>query len=253
MSHADPVAAARAYCDAHALERITLPQLAAQVGMSPFHLQRVFTRVVGVSPKRYLGILRANALKAELRRGATVSRATFAAGYGSSSRAYAAATTHLAMTPGAYRRGGQGITMRVTTVDSRVGSLLVAATPRGLCAVSVGSERRALLLDWSGSIRGRRGGWWSSTISCRRTRSVSGRRRSGDSSTVTRSRSICPRTSRARRSRNAFGARWRRSRSARRVRMRRSRRRSALRGRRARWRALARATGSCSSSRATGW
>jgi len=80
------VARAREFLEAHPDETVTLPTLAREVGLSPHHLQRAFSRRVGVSPKRYSAALRADRLKTALRNGATVSRATFDAGYGASSR-----------------------------------------------------------------------------------------------------------------------------------------------------------------------
>ena len=68
---------ARQYLDDHLDETVTLEQLGQLVGMSPFHLQRTFKKVVGVSPKAYIAALRLRRMKAELRKGVTVSRATY--------------------------------------------------------------------------------------------------------------------------------------------------------------------------------
>ncbi len=138
------VARARAYLDAHPDAPASLDALARHVGLSPSHLQRTFTRLVGTSPKRYAAALRADRLKAELQHGATVSRATFEAGYGAPSRAYAAAAAHLGMTPAAYRRGGRGVHVRYATAATAVGRVLVAATARGVCAVTLGDDDAAL-------------------------------------------------------------------------------------------------------------
>ncbi len=144
------VSRARAYLDAHAEEGVTLADLAREVGGSAHHLQRIFTRAVGVSPKQYAAALRVRRLKTELRRRGTVSAAVFDAGYGASSRAYDAARTHLGMTPAAYRRGGDGVSMRHVIVATSLGRLLIAATARGVCAVTLG-DRDAALED---SLRG---------------------------------------------------------------------------------------------------
>jgi len=141
------VAAAREILDEHLAtggERPTLDRLAAAVGMSPFHLQRAFKVRLGLSPAEYLRVRRGERFKAELRGGETVSRATFGAGYGSSSRAYADAAAQLGMTPASYRRGGRGMTIRFVTVPSALGTVLVAGTARGLCAVSLGDDAAAL-------------------------------------------------------------------------------------------------------------
>src|SRR5438105_12453452 len=132
------VAAARDILDAHVTSggvRPTLDWLAEAVGMSPFHLQRSFKARLGVTPAEYLRIRRSERFKAELRSGATVSRATYGAGYGSSSRAYADAAALLGMTPARYRRGGRGMTIRFVVAPCALGRVLVAGTERGLCAV----------------------------------------------------------------------------------------------------------------------
>ncbi|HSU93959.1 MAG TPA: bifunctional DNA-binding transcriptional regulator/O6-methylguanine-DNA methyltransferase Ada, partial [Gemmatimonadaceae bacterium] len=134
------IAKARAYLEAHVDEPPALGALARTVGMSASHLQRTFTRHVGVSPRKYAAALRADSLKAHLRAGATVSRATFDAGYGASSRAYDAAIAQLGMTPGAYRRGGKGVQIRYMTAATSLGRLLVAATERGVCAITLGDD-----------------------------------------------------------------------------------------------------------------
>jgi AraC family transcriptional regulator of adaptative response/methylated-DNA-[protein]-cysteine methyltransferase len=134
------VARARAYLEAHATEPVTLDALAREAGLSAHHLQRTFKRLVGVSPKRYAAALRADRLKLELRAGATVSRATYEAGYGASSRVYDAANAHLGMAPAAYRHGGRGEHIRYTTAGSALGRVLVAATVRGVCAVTLGDD-----------------------------------------------------------------------------------------------------------------
>ena len=112
--------------------------------MSPYHLQRVFRAQVGLSPARYLRIRRAERFKTQLRRAGTVSRATYDAGFGSSSRAYELADQQLGMTPATYRRGGQGVEIRYRVVRSTLGRVLVAATARGVCAVKLGDDAAAL-------------------------------------------------------------------------------------------------------------
>jgi len=138
------IAKARAYLEAHVDAPPALDTLAKEVGMSPSHLQRTFKREVGMSPRTYAAALRADRLKAHLRAGATVSRATFDAGYGASSRAYDAASEQLGMTPGAYRRGGKGVHIRYMTAPTALGRVLVAATERGVCAVTLGDDDAAL-------------------------------------------------------------------------------------------------------------
>jgi AraC family transcriptional regulator of adaptative response/methylated-DNA-[protein]-cysteine methyltransferase len=143
-SQEELVARAITWLDAHVEERVTLPRLAAALGVSPGHLQRTFTRVTGVSPRMYAAARRLESAKTRLRDGADVTSALHASGYGSSSRFYAQARSALGMTPTSYRRGGEGMTMNYATADSPIGRLLVAATERGICAVSIGEDDDAL-------------------------------------------------------------------------------------------------------------
>jgi AraC family transcriptional regulator of adaptative response/methylated-DNA-[protein]-cysteine methyltransferase len=133
-----------AFLEAHAGESVPLSTLARAAGLSPFHLQRTFKKLVGVTPKKYADAQRADRLKALLKDGSGVASATFEAGYGSSSRAYAQAPRHLGMTPARYARGGKGLHIRFATVTTALGRLLVGATDRGVCAVTLGDTDRAL-------------------------------------------------------------------------------------------------------------
>ena len=135
---------ARDYIDQHPDEAVTLKRLGEIAHMSPYHLQRTFKRVVGVSPKTYASARRLTRMKSRLRQGDTVSRATYDAGYGSGSRAYEHARAGLGMTPGAYRNGGRGLRIGYAVVPTEVGHLLIAATERGLCAVMLGDDTAGL-------------------------------------------------------------------------------------------------------------
>jgi AraC family transcriptional regulator, regulatory protein of adaptative response / methylated-DNA-[protein]-cysteine methyltransferase len=143
-SQRDAVAAARRYLDAHKGERTTLRALSRAVAMSPFHLQREFKRRFGVSPSEYARARRNTRFRDLLRNQETVSRATYEAGFGSSSRVYENAARELGMTPAAYRRGALGVRIRYTIVRSPLGHLLVAVTGRGVCAVKLGNEPKQL-------------------------------------------------------------------------------------------------------------
>ena len=138
------VTQAKAWLDAHLDERVTLPRLAAAIGVSPGHLQRMFTRIMGVSPRTYLAARRLESAKSRLRDGANVTSALHASGYGSSSRFYEQARSSLGMTPTSYKKGGEGMTLQFATADSPIGRLLVAATERGVCAVSIGEDDHSL-------------------------------------------------------------------------------------------------------------
>jgi AraC family transcriptional regulator of adaptative response/methylated-DNA-[protein]-cysteine methyltransferase len=145
---AESVARAKEILDRHADRgaegRVSLGDLAAAVDMSPFHLQRVFQAQLGLSPARYLRARRAERFKSQLRRAGTVSRATYDAGFSSSSRAYEVAESQLGMTPATYRHGGEGAEIRYRVVRSSLGQVLVAATARGLCAVKLGEDADVL-------------------------------------------------------------------------------------------------------------
>jgi AraC family transcriptional regulator of adaptative response/methylated-DNA-[protein]-cysteine methyltransferase len=125
-------------------ERITLDRLGAEAGMSPYHLQRKFKEEIGLSPAQYIRARKSERLKGELKRGETVSRASFGAGYGSSSRVYEDAPTHLGMTPAAYKSGGTGAHIDYVITATSLGSLLVGATNRGVCAVTLGDDDETL-------------------------------------------------------------------------------------------------------------
>jgi AraC family transcriptional regulator of adaptative response/methylated-DNA-[protein]-cysteine methyltransferase len=116
----------------------TLADLAGHVGGSPHHLQRVFKNVMGISPRRYAEALRLERLKEALKAGEAVAPALYGAGYGSSSRLYEKAPGHLGMTPASYAKGGKGASIAYAIAPCALGRLLVAATERGVCAVSLG-------------------------------------------------------------------------------------------------------------------
>ena len=140
-----PVSAARAFLDAHAEESVSLGRLGREAGMSPHHLHRRFKRAYGVTPKEYQDAARLRLLKAGLRTGGSVTGAIVDAGYGSPSRVYERSDARLGMPPGAYRRGGAGMVVRFATAATPLGRVLVGATDRGVCAVSLGDDDARLL------------------------------------------------------------------------------------------------------------
>jgi AraC family transcriptional regulator of adaptative response/methylated-DNA-[protein]-cysteine methyltransferase len=143
---------ARVYLDTHADRAVSLAELAAHAGVSASHLQRSFKRVVGLSPKEYQHAQRVRQFKSRLRAGDTVSRATYEAGFGSSSRVYERSDAMLGMTPASFRRGGAGVHIRFTIAELPIGRVLVATTERGVCAVELGASNaevtRALESDF---------------------------------------------------------------------------------------------------------
>jgi len=122
-----------------------LPQLARAVGLSPSHLQRAFRQRFGVSPAEYAQSRKLKALKSALREAPRVTDAIYDAGYGSGSRVYEKTGQLLGMTPADYKRGGSGIAIRYTTLQTELGALLVAASERGVCSVTLGDRESALV------------------------------------------------------------------------------------------------------------
>ncbi|MBK1696985.1 methylated-DNA--[protein]-cysteine S-methyltransferase [Rhodovibrio salinarum] len=123
----------------------TLAELASELGVSPWHLQRVFRRHVGVSPRDYADARREARLRDGLRAGESVASASYGAGYGSSSRVYEDAARRLGMTPASYAKGGAGARIAYATAESPLGRLLVAATERGVCFVAVRDDEATLV------------------------------------------------------------------------------------------------------------
>ncbi|HEX6154627.1 MAG TPA: methylated-DNA--[protein]-cysteine S-methyltransferase [Burkholderiales bacterium] len=129
---------ARSYLDQHRGERVTLEKLASAVGASPFHLQRRFKDAFGISPRDYQDAQRVEAVKLSLRNGSRVTDAVFEAGYGSVSRFYE--KPHLGMSARDYRANGKGLRIAYCSFGSSLGTVLIAATSRGLCSVKLGDD-----------------------------------------------------------------------------------------------------------------
>jgi AraC family transcriptional regulator of adaptative response/methylated-DNA-[protein]-cysteine methyltransferase len=125
-------------------ETVKLNELAARVGVSAFHLQRTFKRVMGTSPRQYLAARRFGNFKELVRKGSSVTNALYESGFNSSSRLYEHASAELGMTPATYSRGGRGVNINYTIVASPLGRLLVATTERGVCAVRMGDNDQKL-------------------------------------------------------------------------------------------------------------
>jgi AraC family transcriptional regulator of adaptative response/methylated-DNA-[protein]-cysteine methyltransferase len=131
----DSVKAICRYIEQHLDEPITLDRLGKEFHQSPFHLQRRFKVVLGITPREYADSCRLRQLKRNLQAGDSVTRAMYDAGYGSSSRLYERTASQLGMTPDKYRRGAIAATIRYTIADSPLGRMLIAATDRGICAI----------------------------------------------------------------------------------------------------------------------
>jgi AraC family transcriptional regulator of adaptative response/methylated-DNA-[protein]-cysteine methyltransferase len=121
---------------AAAEEPPSLEALAAGAGYSPFHFHRIFKRATGVTPAAYARARRARAMTASLAAESRITDAIYDAGYSGPGRFYADAKDRLGMTPSTWRDGGRGETIRWATADTSLGTMLVAATDRGICRLS---------------------------------------------------------------------------------------------------------------------
>ncbi len=122
-----------------------LAELAAQAGLSPWHFHRVFKRVTGLTPRAYASACRKARMREELARGQRVTDAIYQAGFNSNGRFYAATGGALGMTPSAFRQGGAGERIRFAVGECSLGAILVAASARGLCAISLGDDPQVLV------------------------------------------------------------------------------------------------------------
>jgi AraC family transcriptional regulator, regulatory protein of adaptative response / methylated-DNA-[protein]-cysteine methyltransferase len=132
------------YIENHSYEHPTLEDLSTHTGVSPYHLQRIFKRIVGISPRQYADAMRLDQFKTGVKSGSTVTGAMYDAGYGSSSRLYERAQDKLGMTPADYRRGGKEMKITYAIIDCALGRLLVAGTEKGICAVRLGDADEIL-------------------------------------------------------------------------------------------------------------
>lgn len=125
----------------------TLEELASHAGLSAFHTHRMFKAVTGVTPKAYAAAHRAHRVRGELRTRGTVTEAIYGAGYNSPARFYEQSNAVLGMTPTRYRAGGRDLEIRFAIGACTLGSILVAATPRGVCAILLGDDPQELAHD----------------------------------------------------------------------------------------------------------
>ena len=123
---------------------LSLAAFARRAGLSPFHFQRSFKAVLGLTPRQYLEACRLRTLRKELRAGEGILQSIFASGFGSASRVYERVDTRLGMTPAEYRGGGQGVAISHVTIATGFGLLLIGATDRGICFVQFGESQQAL-------------------------------------------------------------------------------------------------------------
>ena len=132
-----PLAGIRAHIEANRDRSVPLAELARIAGLSPFTVQRLFKREMGVSPLQYQRALRAGQLRGALKQGDSVTNAIYEAGYGSPSRAYEGAG--LGMTPARFAQGGKGEQINWATARTPFGWMIVGSTARGLCWLALGA------------------------------------------------------------------------------------------------------------------
>jgi len=128
------------YIEAHLEEPVTLARLAREFRLSPFHLQRTFKSVLGITPRQYADAMRMEWFKRGLQQGRAVTTALYDAGYSSSSRLYERTASQLGMTPDKYRRGAIAVPIRYSTTATPLGRLLIAATDKGICHIRLGDS-----------------------------------------------------------------------------------------------------------------
>jgi AraC family transcriptional regulator, regulatory protein of adaptative response / methylated-DNA-[protein]-cysteine methyltransferase len=128
---------------------LTLRELGWKAGFDPTHLQKLFKRLTGVTPRQYIEARRLSAFKLELRvNRRDVTNATYEVGYGSSSRVYERAAEHIGMTPATYRKGAPGVHISYAIGDCSLGRILLATTDKGVCSVKIGDSDSMLLKEF---------------------------------------------------------------------------------------------------------
>jgi len=135
------------YLDRHEDRTVKLKDLGDAVGLSPFHVQRIFRRCLGITPRDYQQARRIERFRQQVAQGDTVTTALYEAGFGSSSRLYEGSHAQLGMTPAELRGGGKDIQIRYSISDSPLDKMLVAVTDVGLCAISFGLLESELEVD----------------------------------------------------------------------------------------------------------
>lgn len=131
----------------HAEQAPPLAELAEAAGLSPGHLHRMFRAVTGVTPKDYAAAYRAGKVRDRLGRSGTVTEALYDAGFNSNGRFYEKAGEMLGMTPTDYRAGGANAAIRFAVGECSLGSILVARSEKGVCAILIGDDPEALVYD----------------------------------------------------------------------------------------------------------
>ncbi|MCX2721388.1 bifunctional DNA-binding transcriptional regulator/O6-methylguanine-DNA methyltransferase Ada [Roseibium salinum] len=124
-----------------------LADLAKAAGLSRYHFHRVFKTVTGLTPKAYAAAHRARRLRETLPDAETVTSAMYDAGFNSSGRFYAAASGVLGMVPADFRKGGTRTRIHFAAGECSLGSIIVGATGKGICAILLGDDPDQLARD----------------------------------------------------------------------------------------------------------
>jgi AraC family transcriptional regulator, regulatory protein of adaptative response / methylated-DNA-[protein]-cysteine methyltransferase len=132
------------YIEQHLDEPVTLARLGAEFHQSPFHLQRTFKAVLGITPKEYADSCRMRGFRQKLKAGHSVTRAMHDAGYSSTSRLYSRTSSELGMEPAKYRRGAIATPIRYSFTESPIGRMLIAATEKGICSIQFADSEEEL-------------------------------------------------------------------------------------------------------------
>jgi AraC family transcriptional regulator, regulatory protein of adaptative response / methylated-DNA-[protein]-cysteine methyltransferase len=139
------------HIEAHPEATPTLAGLARAAGASPFHIQRTFKAILGVSPRAWAEARRLDRFKSQARGGASVTESLYEAGYSGAGALYGRGVSQLGMTPAAYARGGAGLRIAYTVFDTELGPILLAATVRGICAVGFGESEAEARAEFPGA------------------------------------------------------------------------------------------------------
>jgi AraC family transcriptional regulator of adaptative response/methylated-DNA-[protein]-cysteine methyltransferase len=132
------------YIELHLDEPVTLARLGEEFRQSPFHLQRTFKAVLGITPKEYADSCRMRGFRQKLKAGHSVTRAMHDAGYSSTSRLYSRTSSELGMEPAKYRRGAIATPIRYSFTESPIGRMLIAATDKGICSIQFADSEEEL-------------------------------------------------------------------------------------------------------------
>ncbi len=125
----------------------SLTELAAAAGLSPFHFHRVFKAITGLTPKAYAMARRATRVREQLARSNSVTEAIYEAGFNANSRFYEKSDAMLGMTPTEYRAGGANAEIHFAVGECSLGSILVAKSAKGVCAIMLGDDPDTLARD----------------------------------------------------------------------------------------------------------